>query len=121
MIFRRFMIFVCLLTLTFIPWYIWKSSPSHWLKAEIKEYQAQEVWLFQHKGEPAYFILSGCCDQYNPVFSASGRYICSPSGGSEGNGDEICPWPADKGTKITLVWPDVEPNRVIGAPQLSKP
>jgi hypothetical protein len=118
---RRFLIIVFLPALAVISWYFWTSSPSHWLKAEIKQYDAQQVWKFQHKGEPAYFIQSGCCDQYDPVFSASGKYICSPSGGFEGSGDGKCPWPADPGTKITLVWPDIKLNDAIVAPQLSKP
>ena len=123
MTFPRSIIAVVLLALIFIAWYVWKSSPSQWLEAKIEEYNAQEVWKFQHNGQTAYFFLSGCCDQYNPVFNASGKFICSPSGGYEGDGDQKCPWPADRGTNITLVWPvsNQNPNRSMVAPQLSKP
>ena len=79
----------------------------NWLKAQVKDHDGQELWQFQHKGETTYFILAGCCDGVDPVFSGSGAYICSPSGGHTG-GDDQCPSTAlaDPGTKIILVWPD---------------
>ena len=118
----RTVVVICLLTLIFMSWYFWKLSPSYWLEAEIKEYDAQEVWQLQHKGQPAYFIRSGCCDQYDPVFSESGEYICSPSGGMMGVGDEKCPLAplADPGTEITRIWPEsTAPGEKIVVPPLN--
>lgn len=90
-----------------------------WLDARIKEYQAEEVWHFQHQGQPAYSIQSGCCDRLNPVFSASGGLICSPSGGETFDGDGKCPLAAlaDPGVRPTRIWPRAtKPNDLLIAP-----
>ena len=124
MIFRRPVVVICLLSLPLISWYLWTTSPSYWLKGKIKEHEAQEVWQFQRNGHAAYFIVSGCCDGYNPVYSASGEYICSPSGGNQGSGDDQCPTIAlaDAGTKITRIWPDTTtPGQRLVAPPLDIP
>ena len=85
------------------------SSPlPGWLLTKIVQFDADHaplgVWRITHHGQPAYYLLSPCCDQYNPLFSAEGREICNPSGGFTGRGDGICPKPMDPGTKATLVW-----------------
>ena len=40
---------------------------------------------------PVYLFTPTCCDQFNPLYDADGRYICAPSGGFSGSGDGKCP------------------------------
>ena len=90
-----------------------------WLAAEITAYESQprdhvpsEIWLIRHKGQPAFYVRSPCCDQYDPLLSVSGQELCNPSGGHTG-GDGKCPAPADPDTLITFVWahPAAPPGR----------
>ena len=82
-----------------------------WLAVRIREYEKQPqravplgIWQITHNGQSAYYVYSPCCDMTNPLLSADGREICSPSGGFSGKGDGKCPLPMDRGTKSTLVW-----------------
>lgn len=42
-------------------------------------------------GQLVYLHMAPCCDQYNKVYNADGRYLCAPSGGFTGLGDGRCP------------------------------
>lgn len=42
-------------------------------------------------GRPVYLSMSPCCDQFNKLYDADGRFICAPSGGLTGQGDGRCP------------------------------
>lgn len=42
-------------------------------------------------GRPVYLFTPLCCDQFNPLYDAEGRFICAPSGGFGGAGDGKCP------------------------------
>lgn len=42
-------------------------------------------------GQPFYLVTPLCCDQFNPLYDAHGRFVCAPSGGFAGNGDGRCP------------------------------
>jgi len=84
---------------------------SSWLRSKIHQYETVQasqaplqIWQITHKGQPAYYMVSPCCDEYNPLFSAQGKQLCSPTGGIHGAGDSKCPRPADKGTKVLFVW-----------------
>lgn len=87
-----------------------------WLQQRIATYEAGPkhespvaIWRITHQGQPAYFVSSPCCDQFDPLWDAKGDTICHPSGGFAGRGDGKCPVPRDAGTQATLVWslPDV--------------
>jgi hypothetical protein len=91
------------------------TSPStslpEWLRARIGEYKALPVdraplgiWRITHKGRPAYYVQSPCCDQFDPLYDAAGAEVCNPSGGFAGRGDGKCPNPMDQGTTAALVW-----------------
>lgn len=87
------------------------SSLPGWLHTKIGQFEALPadraplgIWRITHDGKPAFYLLSPCCDQYNPLFSAEGAEICNPSGGFTGRGDGKCPEPMDRGTKAALVW-----------------
>lgn len=42
-------------------------------------------------GQVYYEFIAPCCDRFNPMFDAYGKYICAPSGGYAGRGDGGCP------------------------------
>ena len=94
-----------------------------WLRVKIKEFEDLPadrapigVWQISHNGQSAFYLLSPCCDQYNPLFSAEGNEICNPSGGFTGRGDGKCPTPMDRDTKSALVW-----SHPAAAPQTDEP
>jgi len=103
------------------------SLPS-WLVSKMKRYDRipEEqaplgIWQIIRQGQPAYFEIAPCCDQYNPLYDEKGQQICSPTGGFTGGGDMKCPNPADPRTAARLVW--VHPKAADQnppAPQLSK-
>ena len=87
------------------------SSLPEWLRAKIVQFEAlpadrapQGIWRITYNGQPAFYLQSPCCDQYNPLFSAQGNEICNPSGGFTGRGDGKCPKPMDQGTQASFVW-----------------
>ena len=48
-------------------------------------------------GRPIYLFTAPCCDQFNPLYDAEGRFICAPTGGFAGSGDGQCPaWVRDE-------------------------
>jgi hypothetical protein len=63
-----------------------------------------EIWKISHQGNPAYFMISPCCDQFNPLYEQTGRVLCHPSGGMTGRGDGRCPMPADAKSTPQLIW-----------------
>lgn len=94
------------------------ASVPAWLIERIRGYEAastreapSQIWRLRHGGRRAYFVLSPCCDQYDPLWDEKGREICNPSGGFTGRGDGRCPRPVDVGTHVELVWshPDIKP------------
>lgn len=40
---------------------------------------------------PVYLFNAPCCDQFNRLYDADGRYICAPTGGFTGQGRGDCP------------------------------
>ena len=38
-----------------------------------------------------YSFTAPCCDQLNPLYDEQANYVCAPSGGFTGRGDEKCP------------------------------
>src|SRR6185295_10949660 len=97
-----------------------ENEVPEWLATKIAEFEARpageapvEIWRITHRGQPAYYFISPCCDAGNPLFSASGEEICYPDGGFSGHGDGKCPAPRDSYTDAVLVWaahPAVQPR-----------
>lgn len=83
-----------------------------WLERKVAQWERQgsddvetvSVSRLQHKGATAYLFYANCCDQFNTLYDAEGRELCSPSGGLAGEGDGMCPAPEDPGTKQVTVW-----------------
>lgn len=53
--------------------------------------QSRTAERYVFGGQVYYGFIAPCCDQFNPMFDARGKYICAPSGGYTGRGDERCP------------------------------
>ena len=99
------------------------TSLPEWLRMKIGEFETLPadraplgIWRITHNGQPAFYLVSPCCDQYNPLFSVEGSEICNPSGGFTGKGDGKCPKPMDQGTRAALVW-----SHPASAPQTDEP
>ena len=110
---RRSLVFAALLSLLTLvkPARSQAAELPSWLEAKIKEAAAGparlapiSIWQITHKGKLAYLFFAPCCDQYNPLYDASGEVLCHPSGGIHGRGDSTCPSPADRGTAVHFVW-----------------
>ena len=61
---------------------------------------------------PVYLFTPLCCDQFNRLYDAEGRFICAPSGGFGGAGDGKCPaWAQGLARKLRLPKPSGEQPR----------
>ncbi|MEO6277899.1 DUF6970 domain-containing protein [Roseateles sp.] len=61
---------------------------------------------------PVYLFTPLCCDQFNPLYDAEGRFICAPSGGFGGAGDGKCPaWAHGVARKLRLPQPPGEQSQ----------
>jgi hypothetical protein len=73
------------------------SEQAATIKLRIAKFEAQlskdrdtSITRIQYKGQPAYLILSPCCDHFNYLYDPHGNAICAPSGGIAGAGDGQC-------------------------------
>lgn len=76
------------------------------IKKEPKWNPPAEVYEYNYKGKTVYYFSSNCCDQYNMVYDDQCNYVCAPSGGFTGKGDEKCRDFNENATKVRLVWKD---------------
>ena len=56
-----------------------------------RPFDVSSFWGPAPDGRPVYLFTAGCCDQFNRLYDADGRFICAPSGGFTGAGDGKCP------------------------------
>lgn len=59
---------------------------------------------YRHEGKTVYYVTADCCDFYNIVYTDSCKYICAPSGGFTGRGDEKCPDFFKEATLVKTLW-----------------
>ncbi len=64
------------------------------------------VYSYVYKNQTVYSFSVDCCDQYNVVYDANCKVICSPSGGITGYGDGRCSDFQKTATNETLIWKD---------------
>lgn len=76
------------------------------LSAKPLQNPAARITAYQYRGQVVYYLVSGCCDQYNMVYDACGRVLCAPDGGISGRGDGQCPDFFAKATNSVEVWRD---------------
>ena len=69
-----------------------------------KDNRPYSVTEYLYKENIVYYIISPCCDQYNPVYNSSCDYLGSPNGGFSGGGDgKLIDFFANA-TKKRIVW-----------------
>lgn len=83
------------------------------LQKQIDEIKTQHVWNppaqineYVYKGKTTYLASSDCCDQFQPLYDAECRMICSPGGGFSGHGDGKCPDFEEDAAFVRLIWKD---------------
>lgn len=76
------------------------------IKAEPKWNPPAEVNEYLYNNERVFLFTSNCCDQYIMLYDGSCNYICAPSGGYTGKGDNKCPDFFEKAKHIQLIWKD---------------
>ena len=47
----------------------------------------ESVTQYNYKGQTVFYVVAGCCDQYNTVYDSDCKVLGSPEGGIEGSGD----------------------------------
>lgn len=47
----------------------------------------ESITMYTYKSQIVYYVVSGCCDQYNPVYDSECNYLGAPDGGITGRGD----------------------------------
>ena len=89
-----------------------KSIPAC-IQAKIDEIKNQNVWNppaevheYSYQGKRVFYFTSNCCDQYNVVYDEECHYLCAPSGGITGRGDNKCPDFNSTAHEVRLVWKD---------------
>ncbi|MBB1285485.1 hypothetical protein HRH25_13960 [Flavisolibacter sp. BT320] len=89
-----------------------KSLPSC-VQARIEAIKKEPRWNppatvteYRYEGRTVYLFSSPCCDQYNELWDTDCHYICAPSGGYTGRGDEKCTGFKDKAERVKGVWKD---------------
>jgi hypothetical protein len=76
------------------------------IKKEPKWNPPAEVYEYSYNGKRVFYFSSNCCDQYNEVYDENCNYVCAPSGGYAGKGDNKCADFNEKAIKVRLVWKD---------------
>ena len=64
------------------------------------------IYSYVYGDRTVYSFSADCCDQFNVVYDANCKVICSPSGGITGSGNGRCPDFQKKATNETLIWKD---------------
>ncbi len=76
------------------------------IKKEPRWNPPAEVQELRYNGRRVFLFSSNCCDQYNEVVDEGCNYVCAPSGGITGKGDQKCTDFSDKAQLIRVVWKD---------------
>ena len=83
------------------------------VQQKIEEIKAQPKWNppaeineYEYNGKRMYLITAPCCDRYIELVDENCNYICAPSGGYTGKGDEKCKDFYQTAKHIKLVWKD---------------
>ncbi|RYZ52891.1 MAG: hypothetical protein EOO14_16155 [Chitinophagaceae bacterium] len=64
------------------------------------------VTEYRYEGRTVYLFSSPCCDQYNELWDSDCKYICAPTGGYTGKGDQKCADFEEKAELVKVVWKD---------------
>lgn len=61
---------------------------------------------YNYNGRKVFLFSSPCCDQYNEAYDENCRYLCAPSGGYTGKGDQKCADFKTVAKFVKLLWKD---------------
>lgn len=64
------------------------------------------VTEYVYSGKRVYAFNPGCCDKMVEVYDGSCEYVCAPSGGLTGKGDDKCTDFTSKAREVRTVWKD---------------
>lgn len=65
-----------------------------------------EVAEYRYNGKRVFLFSSDCCDQFHVVVDDQCNYLCAPSGGITGEGDQKCTDFGEKAKLVKVVWKD---------------
>src|SRR5688572_9818910 len=65
-----------------------------------------EVNEYTYQGKRVFLFTSDCCDRYIELYDDQCQYLCAPSGGFTGKGDNKCERFYQEATHVRLVWKD---------------
>lgn len=74
------------------------------MKMNTKINPPTSVIRYTYKGADVFYITSGCCDQFNPVYNVDCNYLGAPDGGFAGKGDGKIPDFFVNATNKKVVW-----------------
>ena len=74
------------------------------MKMNAKVNPPKSVTQYTYKGASVFYITSGCCDQFNPVYNSDCDYLGAPDGGITGKGDGKIPDFFANATNKKVVW-----------------
>ena len=74
------------------------------IKMNTKTNPPASVIRYTYKGYSVFYITTGCCDQFNPVYNSDCIYIGAPDGGITGKGDGKIPDFFANATNKKVVW-----------------
>jgi hypothetical protein len=77
-----------------------------WLACLVTYQHPAYVARVVYHGEPSFFVMAGCCDQFNVLFDRCGTELCAPSGGISGIGNGRCPDYENEAESDLRVWPE---------------
>lgn len=76
------------------------------IKQEPKWNPPATVTEYRYNDKRVFLFSSNCCDRYNEVVDEACNYICAPSGGYTGKGDNKCADFTEKAQLVKEVWKD---------------
>ena len=67
---------------------------------------------YQFKGKSVFVFSADCCDFFSTAYDENCNYICAPSGGFTGKGDNKCPDFIREAKMIRVAWRDTRKKSV---------
>jgi hypothetical protein len=63
------------------------------------------IWEYSYNNKTVYlFTTKKCCDFLDRLYDENCNYLCAPSGGISGKGDNRCPDFMQNAQRVKLVW-----------------
>ena len=99
--------------LSFVSFPLLACAEANWLNSKISELKSAPVAnppakIIErgYQGQRYYYLPAKCCDRFSALFTAKGKFVCSPDGGFAGRGDGQCPDFVNQMRDGGIVWED---------------